>query len=441
MNRSVLIADDEEDLRANIGRFLERKGFEVELARDGGEALAKLRARAFDAALLDVRMSGLSGLDLLEKARVERPETRVVIMTAYASVESAVSALRGGAADYLLKPFDLETVATKLALLTESHGKAARLGERFPTLIAASAEMSRVLRLAEQMASASSTILFTGESGTGKEVIARAVHDAGPRGAEPFVAVNCGALPEQLVESELFGHERGAFSGALSAKRGLFEVAEKGTIFLDEVGDLPLAVQVKLLRAIERKEVRRVGATEEKTVDVRIMAATNRDLRALVREGGFREDLFYRLAVFEIVVPPLRDRRADVRPLAERFLKRHAVELGKRVEGFAPAAIGLLEGYPWPGNVRELENAVARAALTAKGPQVQPLDLVFPGAPTPERRVAGTDTDDLRTARTAFERAHVRRVLEKFGDDKVRAAAALGIDVSSLYRKLGKNED
>src|SRR5581483_4906733 len=233
-------------------------------------------------------------------------------------------------------------------------------------------------------------------------------------------------------------------SGALAAKRGLFEVAERGTLFLDEIGDLPLAVQVKLLRAIERKEVRRVGATEARTVDVRIMAATNRDLRALVHKGAFRDDLFYRLAVFEITVPPLRDRRADIRPLAERFLERHAHELDRKVKGFAPAAVALLEGYSWPGNVRELENAVARAALTTKSELVQPEDLVFPGASAGaggERRVPGTDTDDLRAARGAFERAHVRRVLDKYGQDKVRAAQALGIDLSSLYRKLGKGED
>jgi DNA-binding NtrC family response regulator len=436
---TVLVADDEDDLRTNLGRFLEQRGFAVALAADGTQALAELRTGRFDAALLDIRMHGKTGIEILEALSAEGSPVRIVIMTAFATVESAVSALRAGAADYVLKPFDLATIATKLAVLTEAPPPG--LGDRFPTLVAESEVMKRVLHLAAQLAPTPATILLTGESGVGKEVIARAIHDASPRAAEPCVVVNCGALPEALVESELFGHERGAFTGALGTKRGLFEVAEHGTLLLDEVGELPPAAQVKLLRAIERKEVRRVGATEARTVDVRIMAATNRKLRELVKAGLFREDLYYRLAVFEIVVPPLRARRADILRLATHFLGRHAVELGRRLLGFSPEAARELETYGWPGNVRELENTVARAALLAKDELVAADDLAFPGAEGAGGALEAPLVDDLRQARAAFERAHVRRVLEKYGDDKARAAEALGIDLSSLYRKLGRGQN
>jgi DNA-binding NtrC family response regulator len=430
----VLVADDEQDFREDIASFLRTQGFRVATASSGEEALALAQKETPAAVLADVRMPKLSGLALLGKLHELQSSLPVLLMTAYASVETAVSALRGGAADYLLKPVEPQTVLAKLRVTLARAGRGAASPEAraaFPDLVAESPAMRRVLELIAQVAPTVSTLLLTGESGTGKEVVARAIHRASPRAAEPFVAINLGALPDQLVESELFGFAKGAFSGAQHAKRGLFEVAERGTLFLDEVGDVPLAFQVKLLRAIERKETRPLGTTDARTIDVRIIAATNRDLRALVAQGLFREDFYYRLNVFEVQMPPLRERREDIRPLAEHFLRRTASELAKPARGISPAALVTLQNHPWPGNVRELEHRMMRAVLLAKGEELAPEDLAL-GPPAGE----GAEVDDLRAARAAFERRHVRRVLEKFGGDKQKAAIALGVDLSSLYRKL-----
>ncbi|MBX3471106.1 MAG: sigma-54-dependent Fis family transcriptional regulator [Planctomycetes bacterium] len=437
----VLVVDDEEDLRANLARFLALRGFEVEQAAGARAAIARLAdadAPAIDLALVDLRLPDGSGLDVLDHVTAGAHPVQVVLMTAYASVDTAVAALRRGARDYLLKPFDLAAVAarlTALAAVSRAEGPGP-FDERFPGLVARSEAMRHLLRLATEAAKSHFTLLITGESGVGKEVLARAVHDRSPRVAEPFVAVNCGALPQALVESELFGHERGAFSGAAAAKRGLFEVASGGTLFLDEVGELDQAAQVKLLRAVELKEVRRVGGTESRRVDVRIVAATNRDLRALVAERRFREDLYYRLSVFELWVPPLRERREDVVPLFEHFLARHAAALGRPAPAPSPAAVARIEAHAWPGNVRELENVAARGALLATDGVVDPEHLRLPDGPGAPVAAEVGEVEDLRAARAAFERAHIRRVLERHGGNKPRAAEALGIDLSSLYRKL-----
>jgi len=441
----ILVADDEAGVRDALGDVLLEEGWEVTLAADGSEALAALEDHEFDFILCDLRMPGATGLEVLRRAREISPQSLFLLMTAHATVDTAVEALRQGAQDYILKPVIFEELLHKIQHLS-SHRELAWENQvlrsqlnrswDFENIVGRSAAMRRVMHLVERVAPAPSTVLVTGESGVGKEVIARAVHHLSDRRDRIFLPINCGAIPETLLESQLFGHMRGSFTGAVANQEGLFQRARGGTIFLDEIGDLPFALQVKILRAIETKEVLPVGATAAVPSDIRIIAATNRDLRKEVEAGNFREDLFYRLNVMEIEIPPLRERREDIPPLVDHFVRKHNMELRKAVKGVDGPTMKLLLGLPWKGNVRELDNVIEHAMILGESDWITLRDL-----PRSLRQEAAFEApepvnDDLREAARTFERAHIQRVLERTGGDKKLAAERLGVSLSSLYRKL-----
>lgn len=439
----ILIVDDEVDFREALAESLADAGHAVLQASGAAEALAEIERAPVDLLLTDVRMRGMSGLELLETARQRMPECRLIVMTAYASVDSAVRALRGGAHDYLIKPLDFEAVRHKveqhlhsLRLQTENRylRRTAGLEGEDLGLLGASPSMAEVTRQIERVAATDTTVLITGETGTGKELAARAIHRLSPRNRRPFVAINASSIAETLLESELFGHVRGAFTGADRDKRGLFEVASHGTLFLDEVAELPVAVQSKLLRALETREILPVGSTVPIRIYIRLISATNRPLDALVREGRFRQDLFYRLNVFTLYLPPLRQRREDIPALVQHFIERFSRDIKRPSPVPDEAAMDALLRYSWPGNVRELANVIERALILAEDGKLSLDDLPPEIALSTESTRPGPD--DLRAARRAFERAHVAAVLRKHGGDKSAAARALGIDLSSLYRKL-----
>ena len=440
MSDHVLVVEDDGELREFLVEVLNTAGHRTTGYPTADSALRAIAEDApADVVVTDLIMPGMPGAELLRALRRQRPELNVIVMTAFGSIDSAVELVRAGAYDYLTKP-----IATQELLLAVGHAldqsrlrrEVARLGRSamaagLSGFLGASQAMQDLLALVLRAAQSRHPVLITGESGTGKELVARAIHQASGRGA--FVAVNCGALPEQLLESELFGHEKGAFSGADRAKPGLFETADGGVLLLDEIADLPLALQPKLLRALENGEVRRVGATESRNLDVRVVAATNRDLDAEVQAGRFREDLFYRLNVLHISTPPLRERAADIPLLAEHFLHSDKAEGPRRI---SPEAMALLTTYPWPGNVRELRNAIQRAAVVATGEAVRPEDL-----PTRIREASraapllGESADRALPLRDV-ERLYILEVVRQAGGNKSRAAELLGLDRKTLYRKL-----
>jgi DNA-binding NtrC family response regulator len=439
----VLVVDDEPSIRAELEEALQEAGYETQGAADGRAAAELALQRSFDLCLSDVRMPQMGGLELLAALAATSPETMVMLMTAHGELDSAIEALRLGAVDYLLKPFRHEELIAKVRrfaehrrLVLENRNLRRAADAAAPSgMIGGSPAMQQVLATVDRVASLPSHVLITGESGTGKDLVARAIHARGSRAAAPFVPINCAAIPEPLLESELFGHVKGAFTGALDAKEGLLKTAGDGTIFLDELGDMPLAIQAKLLRAIESREIQPVGSTRRVQVQARILAATNRDLRAEAAAGRFREDLYYRLAVVEIHVPPLRDRREDIPALANHFVGKYARELGRPVRGVERDALRLLAGHGWRGNVRELSNAIERAVIFAAGEQITAADL-----PDPVRAARPRDPEyapNLREATAEFERAHILRVIEQCGGNKRKAAKLLGLGVTSLYRKLG----
>jgi len=447
----ILIVDDERSMREMLRILLEKKGHEVRCAEGVREAGAALAEQEFDFLVTDLRLGQHSGLDVLRLAKESQPQCEVVMITAFASAETAVEAMKLGAFDYLFKPFKtdellvvLERALEKRALIHENQALRRKLKERqeFAGIVGKSRAMHELFALVEKIAPTKVTALILGESGVGKELVARAIHQKSLRANGPFVVVNCGAIPEGLIESELFGHEKGAFTGASHAKRGLFDAAGGGTLFLDEIGELPLAVQVKLLRALQQRTIRSVGGMEDREVDVRIVAATNRDLEQEVREGRFREDLYYRLNVIGLTVPPLRERREDILPLVEHFLERYAVRPGMR---FSREAQQLLLDYEFPGNVRELENLVERAVTLADGEEIGP--DVFP----PEVRRARPSFDesllesapippgfDLQNWLDAFERRMLERALDQARGVKMEAARLLGISFRSFRYRLAK---
>ena len=438
----LLIVDDEPSARSTLALLLRKRGHEVREA-DGLTATTKLLGEEiFDLVVTDLRMPDGDGLEVLRAVKAHAPRTEVILLTAYAGWRSAKEAIRLGALDYFEKGEDPDELYHRIdkalaghALRRENENLREQLRERYglPGLIAHSPAMHSVLDLVERVAPTGATLLIRGESGTGKEVIAKAVHHASPRAARPFVAVNCGAVPEPLLESELFGFTRGAFTGAVASKLGLFEEAHGGTLFLDEIAEMPAALQVKLLRALQSGEIRRLGSTQATTIDVRVIAATNRDLATMIAGGSFREDLFYRLNVIEVILPPLRDRREDIPALAEHFIARAAGKLGRDVRLSAEAVERLLR-YPWPGNVRELENAIERAAILARGETVTPEDL-------PPHVAAGLNLGPSpalprQTTLAEMERGHILTTLERFGRNHSAAAEALGIGRTTLWRKL-----
>ena len=439
---AILVVDDEASARTTLALLLRKRGHRVTEADGVGAAVKTLTDETFEVIVTDLRMPDGNGMDVLRAARVHCPDADVILLTAYAGWESAKEAIQLGAIDYFEKgrePDELmhriERALAGKALRQENANLRAQVRDRYglPGLLAASAQMAQVVELVRRVAPTSATVLIQGESGTGKEVIAKAIHHASERARGPFVAINCGALPETLLESEIFGHVRGAFTGASGAKKGLFEEAHGGTLLLDEIGEMAPSLQVKLLRALQSGEIRPVGSTQSITVDVRIVAATNRDLEQLIRQGGFREDLFYRLNVIPVTLPPLRERREDIPLLAEHFLGRAGARLGRSLR-LSPAALDRLLRYPWPGNVRELENAIERTAILARHEVIEPDDLpphvtggvVLGPAPRLERAHTLADT----------ERAHIIQTLERCSWNHSRAAETLGIGRTTLWRKL-----
>jgi DNA-binding NtrC family response regulator len=452
----VLVADDEVALRKALVRMLENHGMQVVSAGDGAEALEVLEREAVDVAVVDLMMPRVGGLELLERIREKHAGTEVVLMTAFGDVETAVKAVRAGAYHFLTKPFrSNEEVVLTVAKAAE-HRRLVdhavmlerRLDEmqKFGGLIGNSVKMQAVYRLALGVAPTSSTVLLLGESGTGKELTARAIHQHSPRAERPFVALNCSAIPVDLVESELFGHVRGAFTGATATRPGLFETADGGTLFLDEVGDLPPLAQVKLLRALQEGEVKRVGSNETKTVDVRVVAATNVDLKNRIGTHGFREDLYYRLNVVAISLPPLRERPEDVPLLAQHFVAKYAQRANRPVRGVSQAALDVLFAQPWPGNVRELENAIEHAVVFCKGTTIEPENLPFSaevkpatGASSNGGSPAGafsdlTFRDAKARALASFETAYFRAVLSDADGNVSEAARKAGLDRSNFRR-------
>ena len=450
----ILIVDDERPNLESLEKIFAREGWRVALAASGAEALEAVRRERPAVVLTDLMMPGMGGDSLLRAVKAVSPETEVVLMTAHGTVESAVSAMKDGAYDFITKPLKRQAVVKSLrqalekaSLVAENRALKARLAELAPGgeggLLGAAPAFRAVLETLKQAAPTSATILLTGESGTGKELAARLVHDLSPRAAGPFVPINCAAIPESILESELFGHERGAFTGAVARKEGRFERAHGGTLFLDEVGEMSPAVQVKLLRVLQDGVLDRLGGTEPVRVDARLVTATNRDLAAEVRTGRFREDLFYRLDVVSVRLPPLRERREDVPLLAPAFLRRFAERHARRVSAFTPAALAALEAAPWPGNVRELMHAVERAVILTRGETVDVGDLpegLRGGAAGGPAGSPASLTVPLGTTMDEVERLVIRETLRQTRGDKTLAAQLLGIAARTIYRKLDRDE-
>jgi len=446
--RTVLVVDDEPAMREMLVSLLEEEGIRARSAASADEALELAREADFDAVVSDIRMPGSDGVALLAELRQARPETPVILMTAFGSIDSAVDAMRSGAFDYITKPFKRGAVlaslerAFEVRSLEQENRRLRRALDKtsaFGDLIGASPAMHEIFALIRKISSSRSNVLITGESGTGKEVVARTIHFTGARASAPFVPINCTAMPEGLLESELFGHVRGAFTGAHATKRGLFEEANGGTIFLDEIGDMSPALQSKLLRVLQDQEIRPVGGNKAVRVDVRVIAATNKDLKKEIAEGRFRQDLFYRLNVIAIHIPPLRERPEDIPPLAQAFLERHAP--GRPV-ALSRGALELLRHQPWEGNARELENALERALLLASGNELQVSDLPFGAgakgrdgaSQRPERELLATAVEKQMSLRELSD-LYTERILDLVHGNKVRAARILGINRRTLYRR------
>ncbi len=442
---AILVVDDEPVIRDTLAEYLHLEGYAVAVAATGEDAVAQAQAQRFDVVLCDVNLPGLDGLEVLEELSKRCPETFVILVTAYATVETAVEAFQRGAHDYLMKPVILKDVLTKVRRLLKTRDlfrenqwlrrELARDTECVEVVVGRSKVMRDVYELARKVAPTPSTVLILGESGTGKEVLARAIHriaqEVKPTDGR-FLAINCAAIPHDLLENQLFGHRKGAFTGADQNSAGLFVHAGAGTVFLDEIGELPLGTQAKLLRAIEQKEVFPVGANEPVKVQARILAATNKDLRAEVTAGRFREDLFYRFNVVSVSLPPLRERREDIPELVDDLLARHARAMGRKFTGVSHDALQLLLAQPWKGNVRELDNVLQRAVILGEGPLVLPCDLPPDIRPQPDDPFA---IDELNSAVQRFEKLHIERIL-RLTTDKREAARRLGIGLSSLYRKI-----
>jgi two-component system nitrogen regulation response regulator GlnG len=464
--KRILVADDEESIRWVLSKALSKQGYQVDLANNGQQALEMIRQKGYDLAVLDIKMPGMSGLDLLTRLQEESPATLVVIMTAESSMKNAVEAMKRGAYDYITKPFDLDTldaIILKAQKAAEVNDEVTRLKDELKehyqldrTIIGQSPPMQALYKVLGKVAPADVTVLITGESGTGKELVARAIHFNSPRLGKPFLALNCAAIPRELLESELFGHEKGAFTGAAERKTGKFEQANGGTLFLDEIGDMPLELQAKLLRVLQEREITRTGGTATIRVDVRIIAATNQNLKQKVQDRVFREDLYYRLNVVPIELPPLRQRREDIPALVEYFLGRARDEYQTNARGVTPQAMDLLTAASWPGNIRELEHALQRASLLSPDALLSPAD--FPellgehAAAENNSSLEGLITAKLQSSLMQIdlqeinnlydmvlhqmERPLINIVLDKTRGNQVRAAEVLGINRNTLRKKI-----
>ena len=455
----ILLADDEPTIRLSVTDALEEAGHTVRTAKDGHDAWDVIIDEHIDLVLTDIRMPRMDGLSLFRRIRSEHPQIDVILMTAYAEIDDAVAAMKDGALDYLTKPFDVEELLVRIGRLQERRGleaelEAARteLDRRDPgrMIVGDSPSMLRLLSVVETVADSEAPVLITGESGTGKELVARTVHQLSPRRDGPFIAVNCAAFPETLLEAELFGHERGAFTGAHQAREGRFQAAAGGTLFLDEIAEIPSTAQAKLLRVLQDGMFEPLGTNRTVQADVRIVSATHRDLRERIQDGRFREDLYYRLNVLDLHIPPLRERRTDLPMLVEHFLQKY-VRPGRRIPSLAPAAFAALTEYPFPGNVRELEHAIHRAVVLSRGETIEMPHLPEPisgtsdpGEPPPSAEPAGHATNGahadslvtLQDAAKAFEREYLLRALKAAEGKKSRAAELLGISRKNLWEKL-----
>lgn len=448
MSGSILVVDDEKGQREILTAILSKEGYRIVDVPGGREALQRLKTEEFDLILTDLKMQGVSGMELLEKVLAETPNQCIVIMTAHGTIDSAVDAMRKGAFDYLEKPLDreellltLERAFERIMLLRENRALHKRLEESqgIPSIIGEHPKIKEVFRIVNRIAATGSTVLIYGESGTGKELVARAIHDKSLRKEMPFFAINCAAIPDTLMESELFGHEKGSFTGAGNREIGLFEAADKGTIFLDEIGEMSVAMQAKLLRAIQEKEIRRVGGKANISIDVRLISATNRDLETEIRKGNFRDDLYYRLNVIRLNLPPLRERGSDIAPLADFFVSKYSLATGIKMKGISKPALKILMNYSWPGNVRQLESVIERGILMAEGDYIQPEDLPVEvheenlnGGHLPfELPPEGISIEEL-------EREIIIKAMDRTGWVIAKAAPLLGMSYKTLQYRLEK---
>lgn len=439
----ILVVDDEEIMRSSLSDWLKEDGYDVVAVEDGFKALEKVKQEEWDLAVVDLKMPKMDGLEVLKKMNKMKPKLPVIIITAYATVDSAVMAIKEGAADYIVKPFNPEEISVVIAKLVERQRlikenirlrRALAKRFKFQDLVGKSPEMLRVIEMVKTVAPTKTTILIRGESGTGKELVARAIHELGQRKKFPFIAAACGAIPETLLEAELFGYEKGAFTGAVSQHKGRIEMADRGTLFLDEIGDISLKTQVDLLRFIQEREFRRIGGKTPIKVDVRIIAATHKNIEEMITKGGFRDDLYYRLNVITIEIPPLRERKEDISILAEHFLEKFILDTGKTVDGISDEVMKILIDYDWPGNVRQLENAIEHALVVSHEPEIQVKDL-------PQYLITTEDvTDEIKPTQSLsnVEKRHIVHVLEAHGWNISRTAQVLGINRITLYKKIKK---
>ena len=446
----ILIVDDELSIVEVLKSLLSREGHEISTSADGENALKQLREQVFDLLITDIRLPEMDGIALLGRARELQSHLAVIVITAYAKVDNAVEAMKNGAFDYVTKPFKFDelllTVQRALSYeqaLAENEVLKSSLATHFhfDCMVGDSEPMLKVYRLIEKVARTDSTALILGESGTGKELVAKALHSASPRFEAPFVTVNCTAMPETLLESELFGYKKGAFTGAATNKKGLFESADKGTIFLDEIGSIPLSMQMKLLRVLQEKEIRRVGSTEDIKIDVRVIAATNENLEAKIRDKQFREDLYYRLSVIPIQLCAMRDRKADIQPLVTHFLNNYNEFNGREIE-ISTKVLNALCQYDWPGNVRELENLIKRVATLCDNSRIELDDLPDAMADISSIDIEGeevsTSTESLKKHMRDVENSYIQTVIDEFDGDKDKAAKKLGVSIATLYRKINE---
>lgn len=446
MNRKILLADDEVTFRKTFARVLDEEGMSVTEVGNGTDALDAITKERFAVAVLDIRMPGADGIKVLREIMRIRPETRVIMITAYGTIEMAVEAVKLGACDYVMKPVVMDDIVTKirqhlryLELQEENKQLKEELCARFDIgqIVGESLSMQNVFQMIRKVAPTKSNVLITGKSGTGKELVARAIHSLSSQNGSRFVAVNCSAIPEGLLESELFGHKKGSFTSAFQDKKGLFECACGGTLFLDEIGYMPLSCQVKLLRAVEHRQIIPVGSTMPIDIDLRLIAATNKDLAKEIKAGRFREDLYYRMNVVGIHLPPLRDRKEDIPLLVEHFIKKYNTEMGKHCTGVSDDVMRLLMSYDWKGNIREMQNVIERAVIFSEDNVIKMSDIGLLGCHVVS---LSEENDNLQLAVRAYEREHICRVLSKCDWNKIEAAKALNIGLSSLYRKLDELE-
>jgi DNA-binding NtrC family response regulator len=446
MNNEILLADDEVTFRETFVKVLQEEGMVVTAVANGNDAIKAIMKQPYTVAILDIQMPGADGIKVLREIMRIRPETRVIMITAYGTVEMAVEAIKLGACDYVMKPVMFDDILTKIRqhlrymeLQEENEQLKRELNDRFDTgqIVGQSSSIQQVFEMIRKVAPTKSNVLITGESGTGKELVAQAIHSLGSKNSRRFIAINCSAIPEGLLESELFGHKKGSFTSAIRDKKGLFECAKGGTLFLDEIGHMSMSCQVKLLRAVEHRQIIPVGATEPIDIDLRLVAATNKDLAKEIKEGRFREDLYYRMNVVGIHLPPLRERKEDIPLLVKHFIKKYNAEMGKQCVGVSDGVMRVLMSYEWKGNIREMQNVIERAVIFAEEDVIKASDIGLIGA----KAVAlSEESENLQAVVKAYEKEHIRRVLAKYDWDKAEAATALNVGLSSLYRKIDELE-